>query len=235
MSFVFTVSSFCTSAPEEREEKPRNRAFGYVAKSDALSRQRRRRLPVAVPSRKKPSRRAPKKSTWGFSERDDTRLRAQMRTEANRRGRGAEKRAGAEKRGPRKGAGASRQKVRREAIGRLAGGERKTSRSGSRARFSGISRAPSKWSSPAATPPGRHPPPDMCARSGQLRCTIAPASSMQGCPSCKKTRGRLRGRKPNPLNLSVSAGVGSISGSIWGARLCWRPIFMPCSADGAGP
>lgn len=36
MSFVFTVSSFCTSAPEEREEKPRNRAFGYVAKSDAL-------------------------------------------------------------------------------------------------------------------------------------------------------------------------------------------------------
>lgn len=106
--FVFTVSSFCTSAPEEREEKPRNRAFGYVAKSDALSRQRRRRLPVAVPSRKKPSRRAPKKSTWGFSERDDTRLRAQMRTEANRRGRGAEKRAGAKQRGPRKGAGASR-------------------------------------------------------------------------------------------------------------------------------
>ena len=40
MSFVFTVSSFCTSAPEEREEKPRNRAFGYVAKSDALPRQK---------------------------------------------------------------------------------------------------------------------------------------------------------------------------------------------------
>lgn len=134
-----------------------------------------------------------------------------------------------------KGQGPRGQKVRREAIGRLAGGERKTRRSGSRARFSGISRTPSKWSSPAATPPGGQPPPDICARSGQLRCTIAPASSMQGCPSCKKTRGRLRGRKPNPLNLSVSAGVGSISGSIWGARLCWRPIFMPCSADGAGP
>ena len=65
MSFVFTVSSSCTSAPEEREEKPRNRAFGYVAKSDALSRQRRRRLPVAVPSRKKPSRRARPKSPRG--------------------------------------------------------------------------------------------------------------------------------------------------------------------------
>ncbi len=134
-----------------------------------------------------------------------------------------------------KGQGPRGQKVRRKAIGRLAGGERKTGRSGSRARFSGISRAPSKWSSPAATPPGRQPPPDMCARSGQLRCTIAPASSMQGCPSRDEARGRLRGRKPNPLNLSVSAGVGSISGSIWGARLCWRPIFMPCSADGAGP
>lgn len=150
---------------------------------------------------------------------------------AHRRGRGAEERAEAEE----KGQGPRGRKVRREAIGRLAGGERKTGRSGSRARFSGIPRAPSKWSSPAATPPGRQPPPDICARSGQLRCTIAPASSMQGCPSCKKTRGRLRGRKPNPLNLSVSAGVGSISGSIWGARLCWRPIFMPCSADGAGP
>lgn len=134
-----------------------------------------------------------------------------------------------------KGQGPRGQKVRREAIGRLAGGWHKASRSGSRARFSGISRAPSKWSSPAATPRGRQPSPDMRARSGQLRCTIAPTSSMQGCPSCVKRAARLRGRKPNPLNLSVSAGVGSISGSIWGARLCWRPIFMPCSADGAGP
>ena len=65
MLFVFTVSSFCTSAPEEREEKPRNRAFGYMAKSDVLSRQRRRRLPVTVPSRKKPSRRARPKSPRG--------------------------------------------------------------------------------------------------------------------------------------------------------------------------
>lgn len=114
MLFVFTVSSFCTSAPEEREEKPRNRAFGYVAKSDALSRQRRRRLPVAVPSRKKPSRRAPKKSTWGFSERDDTRLRAQMRTEANRRG--EEPRSGRKpSSGDReKGQGPRGQKVRRK-------------------------------------------------------------------------------------------------------------------------
>ena len=127
------------------------------------------------------------------------------------------------------------QKVRQGAIGRLAGGWRKASRSGSCARFSGISRAPSKWSSPAATPPGRQPSPDMCARSGQLRCTIAPTSSMQGCPLCAKRAVELRGRKPNPLNLSVSAGVGSISGSIWGARLCWRPIFMPCPTGGAGP
>lgn len=36
----------------------------------------------------------------------------------------------------------------------------------------------------------------------------------------------LRGRMPNPLNLSVSAGVGSISGSLWGARYGWRPFYL---------
>lgn len=39
---------------------------------------------------------------------------------------------------------------------------------------------------PTATLPERQPPPDMYAHSGQLRCTIAPTSSMQGCPSCDK-------------------------------------------------
>lgn len=154
---------------------------------------------------------------------------------AHRRGRGAEERAEARQRGPREGAGASRAERKtgndRAPCRRLAQGESKRK---SRSIFGNLT-GTKQMESPAATPPGRQPPPDMCARSGQLRCTIAPASSMQGCPSRDEARGRLRGRKPNPLNLSVSAGVGSISGSIWGARLCWRPIFMPCSADGAGP
>lgn len=186
--FVFTVSSFCTSAPEEREEKPRNRAFGYVAKSDALSRSREK-----TASRRRSFEKeaflthTPKKSTWGFSERDDTRLRAQMRTEVNRRGRGAEKRAEAKQRGPKEGAGASRAESK--------GGKRSDALQAASARrveaevalgFRGISRTPNRWNSPAATPPERQPSPDMYAHGGKLRCTIAPTSSMQGCPSCDK-------------------------------------------------
>lgn len=159
---------------------------------------------------------------------------------AHRRGRGVEKRADARQRGSREGAGTSqveRKDGKQSDASRAAGTRQREAATSARrsevatsTRQSGVATG-----SPAATPPGRQPPPDMCARSGQLRCTIAPTSSMQGCPSCKKTRNRLRGRKPNPLNLSVSAGVGSISGSIWGARLCWRPIFMPCPTGGAGP
>ncbi len=108
MSFVFTVSSFCTSAPEEREEKPRNRAFGYVAKSDALPRQRRRRLPVDVPSRKKPSRRArPKSPRDVLAKEIIPGCERKCEKKARRRGRGAEKRAETKQRGPREGAGAS--------------------------------------------------------------------------------------------------------------------------------
>ena len=129
MSFVFTVSSFCTSAPEEREEKPRNRAFGYVAKSDALQGEGKDDFLPPFLRERSLLPRTPKKSTWGFSERDDTRLRAQMRAEASRRGRGVEKRAEAKQRGPREGAGAlqakSKDRKQSDARGRLVQGRAK--------------------------------------------------------------------------------------------------------------
>ena len=90
-----------------------------------------------------------------------------------------------------------------------------------------------------ATPPqrrlGDNRRPTYARAAANLGVPLPQQVRCRGAHRAKKTRGRLRGRKPNPLNLSVSAGVGSISGSIWGARLCWRPIFMPRSADGAGP
>lgn len=105
ISFVFTVSSFCTSAPEEREE---NHATERSATWRKVTRRKAKEKTTFCRHSLEEETfllRAPKKSTWGFSERNDTRLRAQMRTEPIRRERGAEKRAKAKQRGPREGQG----------------------------------------------------------------------------------------------------------------------------------
>ena len=187
MSFVFTVSSFCTSAPEEREEKPRNRAFGYVAKSDALPRQKEKTASRRRSFEKEAFCRARPKSPRGVLAKEMI-PGCERKCERRLAGGGGESRS---ERKPgsgdhEKGRGLAGRKQGREAIRRLTGGWRKASRCGSHARLSEISRVPSRWSNPAATLPERQPPPDMCALSGQLRCTIAPTSSMQGCPSCDK-------------------------------------------------
>ena len=148
MSFVFTVSSFCTSAPEEREEKPRNRAFGYVAKSDAPQGQRRRRLPVAIPSRKKPSCRARPKSPREV-------LAKEMIPSCARKSERRLAGGGGKSRSERKPSSRDRKwgrvlaggKRGRKAIGHTWGG-RKASRSGSHARLSGISRTTGRRSNP---------------------------------------------------------------------------------------
>ena len=106
MLFVFTVSSFCTSAPEEREEKPRNRAFGYVAKSDAPPRPKEKTASRRRSFEKEAFCRARPKSPRGVLAKEMI-PGCERKCERRLAGvRGVEKRAEAKQRGPREEAGA---------------------------------------------------------------------------------------------------------------------------------